>query len=243
MKANSRNSEPVRPPRKPIGAYTAASVMVMEMTGPTISRAPCIAACTGGLPSSRCRWMFSTTTMASSTTRPIASTIASSVSRLMLNPIDQHQAADADQRQRNGHDRDDHRAERSQEQEDHHDHDEDRLAQGFLHLVDRRVDEFGRIVSHLHLHRWRQIAFDFRKQRADALDEVQRVALRCRLHADEDRVLAVEGDAGVGALRGEFDGGDILDPHEAAVLGLDDHALELIEFCRSVLVETLETMK
>ena len=87
VKANSRNSEPVRPPRKPIGAYTAASVMVMEMTGPTISRAPCIAACTGGLPSSRCRWMFSTTTMASSTTSPIASTIASSVSRLMLNPI------------------------------------------------------------------------------------------------------------------------------------------------------------
>ena len=55
VNANSRNSEPVRPPRKPIGAYTAASVMVMEMTGPTISRAPCIAACTGGLPSSRCR--------------------------------------------------------------------------------------------------------------------------------------------------------------------------------------------
>ena len=86
VKANSRNSEPVRPPRKPIGAYTAASVMVMEITGPTISRAPCIAACTGGLPSSRCRWMFSTTTMASSTTSPIAKTIASSVSRLKLNP-------------------------------------------------------------------------------------------------------------------------------------------------------------
>lgn len=40
VKANSRNSAPVRPPRKPIGAYTAASVMVIEITGPTISRAP-----------------------------------------------------------------------------------------------------------------------------------------------------------------------------------------------------------
>ena len=86
VKANSLNSEPVNPPRKPIGAYTAASVMVMETTGPTISRAPCIAACTGGLPSSRCRWIFSTTTMASSTTRPIASTMASNVSRLKLKP-------------------------------------------------------------------------------------------------------------------------------------------------------------
>ena len=86
VKANSRNSVPVTPPRKPIGAYTAASVIVMETTGPTISRAPFSDACTGGRPSSRCRWMFSTTTMASSTTRPIASTIASSVSRLKLKP-------------------------------------------------------------------------------------------------------------------------------------------------------------
>ena len=86
VKANSRNSEPVRPPRKPIGAYTAASVIVIEITGPTISRAPCSDACTGVFPSSRWRWMFSTTTMASSTTSPIASTIASSVSRLKLKP-------------------------------------------------------------------------------------------------------------------------------------------------------------
>ena len=86
VKANSRNSEPVRPPRKPIGAYTAASVMVIEITGPTISRAPFNEAWTGGMPSSRWRWMFSTTTMASSTTRPIASTIASSVRRLKEKP-------------------------------------------------------------------------------------------------------------------------------------------------------------
>ena len=48
------------------------------------------------------------------------------------------------------------------------------------------------------------------------------------LHADEDRPLAVEGDARIRALRRKFDGGDILQPHEPAVLGLDDHALELI---------------
>ena len=42
-------------------------------------------------------------------------------------------------------------------------------------------------------------------------------------------MFAVEGDAGVGALRGEFDGRDVLHPDEPAVLGLDDHALELIE--------------
>ncbi len=42
-------------------------------------------------------------------------------------------------------------------------------------------------------------------------------------------MLAVEGDAGVGTLRCKFDGRDILDPHKAAVLGFDDHALELVE--------------
>ncbi|MCY1461998.1 hypothetical protein D9M71_797210 [compost metagenome] len=83
VRANSRNSAPVRPSRKPMGAYTAARVMVIEMTGTAISRAPSMAASNGVLPSSMCRWMFSTTTMASSTTRPIASTMASRVSRLM----------------------------------------------------------------------------------------------------------------------------------------------------------------
>ena len=53
--------------------------------------------------------------------------------------------------------------------------------------------------------------------------------MRRRLHADEDRVFAVEGDARVGALRGEFDACDVLDAHKAAVPGFDDHALELVE--------------
>ena len=57
--------------------------MVIETTGRAISRAPISAASNGLWPSSMWRWMFSTTTMASSTTRPMASTMASRVSRLM----------------------------------------------------------------------------------------------------------------------------------------------------------------
>ncbi|MNZ85268.1 hypothetical protein D3C78_1040500 [compost metagenome] len=83
VKANSLNNAPVRPLRKPMGAYTAARVMVMVITGTAISRAPSSAPSIGVLPSSIWRWMFSTTTMASSTTRPMASTMASSVSRLI----------------------------------------------------------------------------------------------------------------------------------------------------------------
>ena len=87
VKANSVNSTPVRPPWKPIGRYTATSVVVIATTGQASSRAPLIAASWGDMPSSICRWMFSSTMMASSTTMPIASTIASRVSRLMVKPI------------------------------------------------------------------------------------------------------------------------------------------------------------
>ena len=83
VKANSRKSAPVSPPVKASGASTAASVSVIATTGPVISFMPTIAASIGDRPSSMWRWMFSTTTIASSTTRPIASTMASSDRRLI----------------------------------------------------------------------------------------------------------------------------------------------------------------
>ena len=86
VKANSRKSAPVSPPWMPIGAYTAASVIVMAMIGPISSRAALIAASNGLSPSWRCRSTFSTMTIASSTTRPTESTIARSVRRLIVNP-------------------------------------------------------------------------------------------------------------------------------------------------------------
>ena len=54
--------------------------------GPMSSRAPSSEASNGDLPSCMCRSTFSTTTMASSTTRPTASTIASRVSRFSVKP-------------------------------------------------------------------------------------------------------------------------------------------------------------
>ena len=60
--------------------------MVIAMMGPTSSRAPAMAASKAVLPSRMFRSTFSTTTMASSTTRPTASTMASSVSRFTVKP-------------------------------------------------------------------------------------------------------------------------------------------------------------
>ena len=84
VKANSLNSAPVSPFWKPIGTYTAISTTVIARIGPPSSRAASSAACSGVLPSSfMWRSTFSTTMIASSTTRPIASTSASRVSRLI----------------------------------------------------------------------------------------------------------------------------------------------------------------
>ena len=51
---------------------TARREMVIETTVKPISLAPRSAAWRGGVPCSRCRIMFSMTTMASSTTNPVA---------------------------------------------------------------------------------------------------------------------------------------------------------------------------
>ena len=86
VSANSPNNRPVRPGVKASGANTAANVSVIATTAKLISRMPLIAAWKGVSPSSMWRKMFSSTTIASSTTRPMASTSASSVSVLMVKP-------------------------------------------------------------------------------------------------------------------------------------------------------------
>jgi hypothetical protein len=76
--ANSRNSRPITPGMKKIGMNTATSEIEIEMMVKPISRAPTSDACIGFLPISMWRTMFSSTTIASSTTRPTASVMPSS---------------------------------------------------------------------------------------------------------------------------------------------------------------------
>ena len=70
--ANSSKSRPIRPPRKSTGMNTATSESVIEITVNVISRLPLIAASITGSPRSMWRTMFSSTTIASSTTKPTA---------------------------------------------------------------------------------------------------------------------------------------------------------------------------
>ena len=75
------------PGRNADGKNTDMSTRVMPMIGPKSPRMALIAASFGGCPRSMYCVTPSTTTMASSTTMPMASTTAKSVSRLMLKPI------------------------------------------------------------------------------------------------------------------------------------------------------------
>ena len=68
--ANSRNRRPKMPPMNSTGMNTAASESVIETIVNPISREPLSAASNGCSPFSRCRTMFSSITMASSTTNP-----------------------------------------------------------------------------------------------------------------------------------------------------------------------------
>ena len=80
---NSPNNRPVSPVMNDTGTNTAISTSVVAMTAKPISREPLMDASTGGSPPSMRRTMFSSTTMASSTTRPMASTAPSNVSVLI----------------------------------------------------------------------------------------------------------------------------------------------------------------
>ena len=77
--ANSRNIWPIVPPCSSKGMNTATSDRLMVSTVKPTSRAPSSAACRRGMPSSMWRAMFSSTTMASSTTKPVATVSAISV--------------------------------------------------------------------------------------------------------------------------------------------------------------------
>ena len=87
VNANWRNNCPVIPPRNAAGTNTASNTSVVAMTGPVISCMALVAAAVGLSPLSRCRAVFSTTTMASSTTMPMASTMPNRVSMLIEKPI------------------------------------------------------------------------------------------------------------------------------------------------------------
>ncbi len=82
--ANSRNRRPTTPPMNRTGMNTATSERVIERIVKAIWREPRSAASNGRSPFSICRTMFSSITIASSTTKPTESVSASNDRLSML---------------------------------------------------------------------------------------------------------------------------------------------------------------
>ncbi|MNO67917.1 hypothetical protein D3C76_587340 [compost metagenome] len=86
VRANSLNRRPTTPPMNSSGMNAAISEKLIDTTVKPISPAPLSAAVRLSSPASRWRWMFSTTTMASSTTNPTEMTMATRVRLFRLKP-------------------------------------------------------------------------------------------------------------------------------------------------------------
>ncbi len=153
---------------KPTGTNTDSSTSVIAMIGAVIWRIAFFVASAGDRSgsSSITRSTFSTTTIASSTTMPIASTIASSDTVLAEKPSASSTAKVADQADRHRDGGDDGGAQVAQEQE-HHDHHQDeglgqrldaprgscRLTKLRAVVDDPRLQAFGEARRHAVEHR------------------------------------------------------------------------------------------
>ena len=202
----------------------------MAMIGPASSRAAWIAAGSGVMPSSRWRLTFSTTMMASSTTRPIASTSASSVSRLiekpkasimMKVPISDSGIATTGIT-----------TERSEPRKSEHDQrdDQQRLDQRVHDLVDRSCSRTSssrrRSCRSGPCGSWATMSG---KTSRTPLTTSSRLADGRHLDADIDRLLAVEADLRVVVVGAQRDVGDVLQPHDRAVVLLQHQVAELVQ--------------
>ena len=171
--ANSRKRRPTIPPIIRRGIKTAISEMLMVKTVNPISSAPFSAAAKGFMPSSRWRAIFSITTMASSTTKPVEMVMAISerLSRLYPNryitanvPTSETGTATAGNE----------RGAAVAQKDEHHDDDQaDGNQQRPLDVTDRGADGGGAIQNDGGIDAERNGCLDERKLRAYAIDRVE----------------------------------------------------------------------
>ncbi len=190
----------------------------MAMIGPTSSRAPTKAASTGVFPSLRCRSMFSTTTMASSTTSPTERTMARRVRRLTVNPNTCIRKTPPISDNGNRHDRYQYRAQGAEEEEDDDHDDEQRVAERLEHFVDGVGDVVGGVVGDAGLESGRQVALDGIHLRPHPLDDVEGVRVRERPDPHEHRGLPGKVDLRVVILGAQHHIGDVAQADDGAVL-------------------------
>ena len=171
--ANSRNTRPTMPPIRSTGMNTAINAKVMEMMVKPISREPFSAASNGAMPPSIWRMMFSSITMASSTTNPTDSVSASSVMLLIEypNPYIAAQVAiseigTASAGMSGG-------RRRPQEKENHQHDQHDGDCERHLHVFDGVADRHRTVGEQFHLDRRRDLGAVGRQPFIDGIDDLR----------------------------------------------------------------------
>ena len=169
------------------------------------------------------RDVFSSTTIASSTTKPVAMVSAISVKLLTEKPAQVHDAEGADQRHRHRHARDQRRAAVAQEQEHDQDHQHDRDRQRALRC--RAATRGSSSCAPSPSVRSIALGIDARSDGSsarDAVDGLDDVGVGLAVDDHEHRRLAV-GHAGVAQVLHRVDDvGDVGELHRGAVAVGDD---------------------
>ena len=140
-----------------------------------------------------------------------------------------HDGEGADQRHRNGENRDDRGPPGLQEQ-DHHEHDQDqRLEQRFDHRIDRGLDELSRIVDDGVVDAGREIPLEAVHLGDDAGGSRQRIRARALEDGERGGVLVVEIGVDRVVLRAQLDPRHIAQArHRTVGFGANHDVLELL---------------
>jgi hypothetical protein len=174
--------------------------------------------------------MFSITTIASSTTSPVASVTPNSVSVLIENPNSFDERECPDERHRNG-DRGDERGPPVlQEQEHHQDDQTQRLDQRRDHLADRFGHDAGGVEGDRDFEPWWKAFGQALELRVDVAIDLQRVRRRQLQDAEADRVAAVVARRQAVRFGAELGTADVLHANQRAVLGAFED--DVVEFRR-----------
>ena len=220
---------PVDPPKNTIGRKTAESTIAMPISAIWIWPIDSIVAWRGVISGFSCisRSTFSTTTIASSTSRPVARTKPKRIMVLIeIQRVEDREGPE--QHDGHGDERDQSRPPALQEDENDEDDQDDRLHQSFHDLDHRQLDEVAGIVGVGVVVPGRHPRRDIGDLRLDQVGGKQRVGSGLETDADAGARMAVGADSRRIIVGAEFDAGHIAEQHAStARISLDDDVAEL----------------
>ncbi len=201
----------------------------MATTGPETSSIAFSAASRGDRPSSMWRSTHSTTTIASSTTSPIARIEPEQREGVDGEPEDREEDEGADERHRHRQHRDQRRAPALQEDEHHQDDQEQRLPERGEDLVHARGDGAGGVEGDRVVEVGRKVRLEFGQLGLDAVGGLEGVRAGKLIERQDRGGFSVQAPRQVVGLHAEFDARHVLHPHHRAVgVGAQHDLAELL---------------